>query len=240
MISSVRDFDLVVLRKRAPTTGIRLRIGIPARSSCFVIRDQSAQNNRRAVRRGHGCANITCRNIRNRIAIDGGGASKLSIFCKISSETSFSELISGTTSSCSATFLNWIFDCCARPVLMMPPPVADWIVLTGTGISVPEAMIAFLLLVVKTVGREITLSLPVDSSACTMAEGNCRQRYKHWCRGRPQFEESDKSQSDPAGIKNSRNHRRSRREEAESRSASGSGTPVLREMPTTFLPYFAK
>ena len=40
---------------------------------------------------------------------------------------------------------------------------------TGTGISWPEAMIAFLLLLVKTVGRETILNLPVDSSRCTMA-----------------------------------------------------------------------
>ncbi len=53
---------------------------------------------------------------------------------------------------------------------MIPPPVGDEIVFVGTGISVPEAMIAFLLLLVKTVGREIILNRPVESSACTMAE----------------------------------------------------------------------
>src|SRR3954462_15514404 len=42
-------------------------------------------------------------------------------------------------------------------------------VLTGTGISCPEAIIAFLLLLVKTIGREITLNLPVESSALTRA-----------------------------------------------------------------------
>src|SRR5436305_8445238 len=42
-------------------------------------------------------------------------------------------------------------------------------VLTGTGTSEPEAMVAFLLLLVKTVGREMILNLPVDSSKCTMA-----------------------------------------------------------------------
>src|SRR5687767_9084811 len=42
-------------------------------------------------------------------------------------------------------------------------------VLTGTGISWPEAMIAFLLLLVKTIGREITLNFPVESSAFTRA-----------------------------------------------------------------------
>ncbi len=35
---------------------------------------------------------------------------------------------------------------------------------TGTGISWPLAMIAFLLLLVKTIGREITRKRPVDSS----------------------------------------------------------------------------
>jgi hypothetical protein len=41
--------------------------------------------------------------------------------------------------------------------------------LTGTGISEPEAMIAFLLLLVKTVGREIVLNRPLPWSACTTA-----------------------------------------------------------------------
>src|SRR5437773_11796021 len=49
-------------------------------------------------------------------------------------------------------------------MLLMDPSV-----LTGTGISVPDAMIAFLLLVVKTVGREIVLKRPVLSSRCTTA-----------------------------------------------------------------------
>ena len=38
------------------------------------------------------------------------------------------------------------------------------IVFTGTGISVPDAMIAFLLLLVNTVGREIVLKCPVELS----------------------------------------------------------------------------
>src|ERR1700686_153703 len=42
-------------------------------------------------------------------------------------------------------------------------------VLTGTGISVPEAIMAFLLLLVKTIGREMTLNFPVESSAFTIA-----------------------------------------------------------------------
>ena len=42
-------------------------------------------------------------------------------------------------------------------------------VLTGTGTSCPDAMIAFLLLLVKTVGRDMTLNRPVDSSRCTIA-----------------------------------------------------------------------
>ena len=42
-------------------------------------------------------------------------------------------------------------------------------VFVGTGISVPEAIIAFLLLLVKTVGREMVLKRPVESSAWTMA-----------------------------------------------------------------------
>src|SRR3982074_1584475 len=42
-------------------------------------------------------------------------------------------------------------------------------VLTGTGISVPEAIIAFLLLLVNTIGREITLKFPVELSRWTIA-----------------------------------------------------------------------
>src|SRR5688572_1062670 len=43
-------------------------------------------------------------------------------------------------------------------------------VLTGTGISCPDAMIAFLLLLVNTIGREMTLNLPLASSALTNAD----------------------------------------------------------------------
>ena len=75
----------------------------------------------------------------------------LSIFCKISSETSFSELISGTTSSCNATFLNSILDWTAATFVVVTAVLVR--VLTGTGISCPLAIIAFLLLLVKTVGR---------------------------------------------------------------------------------------
>src|SRR3954470_10063963 len=42
-------------------------------------------------------------------------------------------------------------------------------VLTGTGISWPEAIIAFLLFVVKTTGRLMTLKRPDASSALTIA-----------------------------------------------------------------------
>src|SRR5204862_7873033 len=84
----------------------------------------------------------------------------LSIFCRISNETSLSELISGTTSSWSATFLNSMFDCCESPVLMMLVPVEALSVLTGTGISVPEAITAILLLLVDAVGRGIVQKRP--------------------------------------------------------------------------------
>ncbi len=61
-----------------------------------------------------------------------------------------------------------MFDCCESPEFKKL--LVGWeMVLTGTGISVPEAMIAFLLLLVKTVGREIVLNLPVESSRRTMA-----------------------------------------------------------------------
>ena len=49
----------------------------------------------------------------------------------------------------------------------MPAIAALLKVFTGTGISCPFAMIAFLLLLVKTIGREITLNRPVESNACT-------------------------------------------------------------------------
>src|SRR5215467_7559487 len=42
-------------------------------------------------------------------------------------------------------------------------------VFTGTGTSWPDAMMAFLLLLVKTVGRERTLNRFVDSKRCTIA-----------------------------------------------------------------------
>src|SRR5205814_8989087 len=57
----------------------------------------------------------------------------------------------------------------AAVLFMTPPTFAFERVFTGTGTSCPEAMIAFLLLLVKTVGREITLNRFVDSSRCTMA-----------------------------------------------------------------------
>ena len=73
-----------------------------------------------------------------------------------------SELISGTTSSCNATFLNSMLEAtAATPVVVAVALVS---VLTGTGISVPEAMMAFLLLLVKTIGREITRKRPVEAS----------------------------------------------------------------------------
>src|SRR5437867_10773037 len=80
----------------------------------------------------------------------------LSSFCKISSDTSFSELINGTTSSCNATFLNSTLDELANAFVVATPAVVVGAlkVLTGMGISVPDAMIAFLLLLVKTIGRE--------------------------------------------------------------------------------------
>ncbi len=93
----------------------------------------------------------------------------LSIFCKISSDTSFSELISGTTSSCVTTFLYSMLAETAA-VLFTTPPIFEFVrVFTGTGTSRPDAMIAFLLLLVNTVGRDITLNRPVDSSRCTIA-----------------------------------------------------------------------
>src|SRR5688572_9026999 len=56
------------------------------------------------------------------------------------------------------------------PVSITPPTVAGALtVFTGTGISVPEAMIAFLLLLVKTIGREMTRKRFVEWSARTIA-----------------------------------------------------------------------
>src|SRR3954469_18003257 len=52
----------------------------------------------------------------------------------------------------------------AAVLFMTPPTFAFERVFTGTGTSCPEAMIAFLLLLVKTVGRAITLNRFVDSS----------------------------------------------------------------------------
>jgi hypothetical protein len=57
----------------------------------------------------------------------------------------------------------------AAVLFITPPTFAFERVFTGTGTSCPEAMIAFLLLLVKTVGRDITLNRFVDSSRCTIA-----------------------------------------------------------------------
>src|ERR1051326_3612778 len=86
-------------------------------------------------------------------------ATRLSIFCRISRETSLSELISGTTSSWRATFLYSIFDATAAVPVFETLVLTTLVkVLTGIGTSWPEAMMAFLLLLVKTIGREITRS----------------------------------------------------------------------------------
>jgi hypothetical protein len=68
---------------------------------------------------------------------------RLSSFCKMSSDTSFSELISGTTSSCNATFLYSMLDATAATLVVV---VAFVRVFTGIGISVPDAIMALLLL----------------------------------------------------------------------------------------------
>ena len=52
-------------------------------------------------------------------------------------------------------------------ILRLAVTVALLKVLTGTGISCPFAMIAFLLLLVNTVGREIVLNRPVESNMWT-------------------------------------------------------------------------
>src|SRR6266567_2563590 len=107
----------------------------------------------------------------------------LSIFCKISSDTSFSELISGTTSSCVATFLYSMLAETAAVLFITPPTFVFERVFTGTGTSLPDAMIAFLLLLVKTVGRDITLTRPVDSRRCTIEPRHCQPRHICWCLG---------------------------------------------------------
>src|SRR6266542_4559443 len=58
---------------------------------------------------------------------------------------------------------------CTAAVLLTFTVLTFERVLTGTGTSWPEAMMAFLLLLVKIVGRELILNLPVDSRTCTMA-----------------------------------------------------------------------
>ena len=72
-------------------------------------------------------ANVASGDRRHRIAADIYillPGTTLSIFCKISRETSFSELMSGTTSSCSATFLNSIVGLdCESDVVDNPAPV---------------------------------------------------------------------------------------------------------------------
>src|SRR5437870_9095932 len=103
---------------------------------------------------------------------------RLSSFCRISSDTSLSELIRGTTSSCKATRLNSIFDCCPTfvPVTVLFALTSEDSVLTGTGISVPDAMIAFLLLLVKTTGRLITRKRSEEHTSELQSRGHlvCR------------------------------------------------------------------
>src|SRR5260370_480285 len=59
---------------------------------------------------------------------------RLSSFCRISSDTSLSELIRGTTSSCKATRLNSIFDCCPTfvPVTVLFALTSEDSVLTAS------------------------------------------------------------------------------------------------------------
>ena len=64
--------------------------------------------------------------------------------------------------------MNSMLDCTAATLLFWVVSVVALLkVLTGTGISCPFAMIAFLLLLVNTVGREIVLNRPVESNMWT-------------------------------------------------------------------------
>src|SRR5947209_11301307 len=64
-----------------------------------------------------------------------------------------------------------MLDCVPKFVTGVEPTTGCSVesVLTGTGISCPDAIIAFLLLDVNTIGREITLKRPVESRARTIA-----------------------------------------------------------------------
>ncbi len=106
MSNSRRTFDFPVFRNNAPTIGILLKSGIPlfAFFGRPVIR--STQNDGRAIRRRDGGLDVLRRDRRDLVAIDAASyPAMLSSFWRISSVTSFSELISGTTSSWKATFL---------------------------------------------------------------------------------------------------------------------------------------
>src|SRR5205823_13051357 len=60
-------------------------------------------------------------------------------------------------------------DCTAAVLLLSELPLTRFeSVEVGTAISSPDAMIAFLLLLVKIVGRCVTRKRPVASSACTV------------------------------------------------------------------------
>src|ERR1700731_2059770 len=172
IMSSVLFLVSTVFLKRPPITGIRLRMGIPV---LFFLLLSVISPPKTIVEPFEADTVVLI----YRVAIFGiklpsifVESATLSSFCRISSVTSFSELISGTTSSWRATFLNWILDCVPKFVAGVAPcwGMNDDNVLTGTGISVPEAIMAFLLLLVKTIGREITLNLPVESSAWTIEE----------------------------------------------------------------------
>src|SRR3954454_5100949 len=65
--------------------------------------------------------------------------------------------------------LDWVPKLFTFVVVVALFGTKDESVLTGTGISCPDAMIAFLLLLVKTTGRLTTRNRPVESSAFTIA-----------------------------------------------------------------------
>src|SRR3982074_1473933 len=112
-------------------------------------------------------------------------------------------------------------------------------VLTGTGISVPEAIIAFLLLLVNTIGREITLKFPVEFSRWTIAASvlpaatytfvpvpTC---WIIW----PKLTKPVGPVTPPVFVVVPG-------EDAGSRAPVGSGAPVLRDVSTNLFLYFKK
>ena len=141
---------------------------MPWYASVLLVLDQSAQDNGRSVRRGNIRANILSVDCWHLIAADVYGSVRDNAVELLQNiERHF---LLGINERHDLELKHDLLVLDAR----LDRGTVGWYpalvrVLIGTGTSWPDAMIAFLLLLVKTVGRERILNLLVDSSRCTMA-----------------------------------------------------------------------